>query len=146
MRCTADSMTLYAHWACMKGWSGVNVENCTYLRNWGKNPHPPFACLKVRYSSKVEGIVGSILTVLSLLQSSSPSNNRYSVHPLMPHNSESAMFKISSEIFWSSPHGNRTSPHNRWVLLAARISSSNFLESIITEFSCVSSSDVALGL
>ena len=80
--------------------------------------------------------------VLSLLQSCSPVKFKYKVHPLRPQGSESAIANISLDIACSRPQGNRTSPQDRWVRLAARSSVSRRFESALTAASQSPSSDV----
>lgn len=54
-----------------------NSRETTYFKNWGRKEFQPAVdCLNVRYNSKVEAVEGSHFTVLSFLQSSSPSKAR----------------------------------------------------------------------
>lgn len=99
-------------------------------------------CFKVRYSSKVDAVIGSHLITLNLMQLPSPSKFKKITHPRRPHGSDSAMAMISLAILCRRPQGSRTSPQDRWVLFAVLNSDSNRWDSAETAAALQSSSEL----
>lgn len=84
--------------------------------------HPLRSCFRVKISSKVETVFGSVFVdAICLLSPISSSNSIKMLHPRMPHASSSLLSNISTAILCRSSHGNKTSVHDsKWRCLASR--------------------------
>lgn len=104
------------------------------LKNWGNSEvQPLLSCLRVRYTSNVDTISGSSISLairLKLFGSSSYSTK--TVQPRMPHGSRSDTRTMSLAMRWVRSLGNETSVQVRLRVFAARSSPSRRCESSFT--------------